>query len=210
LLYNPSGLVGYWNFEEGSGSTTLDQSGNSDMGTWVGSAGGANNTHYASGKVGNYAGYFDGTTNYISSTVSSYTTPNDVSYAFWDLPRASSGDAAVINYGSELCESNTAQLHCWDNIASESKTYNRTNSGSWEYVVVTISFNTNQVQFFLNGLLVQTNTITVAKGGASYSNIYLGSYNGGSRLFSGDIDDLRLYGRILSAAEVKALYDTQK
>ncbi|HEX4104548.1 MAG TPA: type II secretion system protein, partial [Candidatus Paceibacterota bacterium] len=27
LLYNPSGLVGYWNFEEGSGSTTLDQSG---------------------------------------------------------------------------------------------------------------------------------------------------------------------------------------
>src|SRR5664280_2570413 len=27
-LWNPNGLVGYWNFEEGSGSSTIDQSGN--------------------------------------------------------------------------------------------------------------------------------------------------------------------------------------
>ena len=57
-LWNPSGLAGYWNFEEGSGSSTLDQSGDGNNGTWVGTPSGNNGTYYTAGKVGKYAGAF--------------------------------------------------------------------------------------------------------------------------------------------------------
>src|ERR1039458_2261266 len=45
-LWNPNGLVGYWNFEEGSGSSTIDQSGNGNNGTWSGAPAGNNSTYY--------------------------------------------------------------------------------------------------------------------------------------------------------------------
>src|ERR1019366_4057587 len=35
-LYSPNGLVGYWPMEEGVGSSTSDQSGNGNTGTWNG------------------------------------------------------------------------------------------------------------------------------------------------------------------------------
>jgi len=57
-LWNSSGLMGYWPFEE-SGSSTADASGNGSGGSWNGNPGGNNSTYYTGGKVGNYAGYFN-------------------------------------------------------------------------------------------------------------------------------------------------------
>ncbi|HEY5220830.1 MAG TPA: type II secretion system protein [Candidatus Paceibacterota bacterium] len=52
-LYNPSGLVGYWPLNEGSGTVAYDNSGNANNGTWNGSASGTNATHYnTASKVG--------------------------------------------------------------------------------------------------------------------------------------------------------------
>src|ERR1039458_6626450 len=67
-LWNPSGLVGYWNFEEGSGSSTVDQSGNGSTGTWHGTPAGNKGTYYTGGKIGSYAGYFDGSDNVVNFT----------------------------------------------------------------------------------------------------------------------------------------------
>jgi hypothetical protein len=39
----------------------------------------------------------------------------------------------------------------------------------------------------------------------SAGTVYVGTY-GGSRFFTGSIDDVRIYSRVLSAAEVKQLY----
>jgi type II secretory pathway pseudopilin PulG len=55
------GLVGYWKFEEGSGSTTSDSSGNSNTGILT------NGPTWTTGKVGNYALSFDGVDDYVST-----------------------------------------------------------------------------------------------------------------------------------------------
>jgi prepilin-type N-terminal cleavage/methylation domain-containing protein len=65
-LYNPTGLVGYWPMNEGTGSSTLDQSGNGNNGTWSGTPIGSNGTYYTGGIVGNYAGDFNGSNDYVN------------------------------------------------------------------------------------------------------------------------------------------------
>ena len=61
ITRDPS-LVGYWSFEEGLGSaTSTDYSGNGNNGTWYGTS-----TQYAAGKVGTWAGSFNGSSDYIN------------------------------------------------------------------------------------------------------------------------------------------------
>jgi hypothetical protein len=78
VLYSPTGLVGYWNFDEGSGSTTIDRSGSGNNGTWQGGS------SYVSGKVGTFAANFNGS-NYIamSGTSSVYTGLANISVSIW-------------------------------------------------------------------------------------------------------------------------------
>ena len=57
-------LVGYWNFEEGPSATSTDRSGYGNHGKWYGTS--TAQEHYAAGKVGQYAGSFNGSGDYIS------------------------------------------------------------------------------------------------------------------------------------------------
>ena len=58
-LFNSRGLVGYWKFDEGTGTQALDSSGNSNTGTLT------NGPTWTSGKVGN-AIQFDGSNDYVN------------------------------------------------------------------------------------------------------------------------------------------------
>jgi type II secretory pathway pseudopilin PulG len=83
-LYNPAGLVGYWNLNEGSGSSTIDQSGNVNNGTWSGTASGNNGTYYTGGKIGSNAGYFNGTNDYVNlGNPTALQVPNAISVVAW-------------------------------------------------------------------------------------------------------------------------------
>jgi len=55
-----TGLVGWWKFDEGSGSSAFDSSGNGNAGTLVGSPG------YGAGKIGQDALSFNGSSQYVS------------------------------------------------------------------------------------------------------------------------------------------------
>jgi prepilin-type N-terminal cleavage/methylation domain-containing protein len=197
------GLIGHWTMDEGSGSTATDSSTLARNGTWSGTG-----THYSTGIIGAYAGQFSSvTSDFVNiSPVASYNNPSEISYSFWNIPTATSGDHAIIHFAGQLCQSNTVQIRCWVNTSSQSVAYARAASGSWEHVVVTISFVTNTVKTYTDGQLRQTDTITVAKNAGNWTTIYVGQYNG-SRRFDGQIDDVRIYSRILSDSDIQALYD---
>ena len=59
--------------DEGAGSTATDMSGSGNTGTWYGTAVGTNSTYYSAGKVGSWAGAFDGATTYVSSTATNFS-----------------------------------------------------------------------------------------------------------------------------------------
>ena len=58
-----SGLVGWWAFDEGVGQVAYDSSSYSQPGNWTGGVG--TNGYYSLGKVGPWAGRFDGITTYL-------------------------------------------------------------------------------------------------------------------------------------------------
>jgi hypothetical protein len=60
-----TGLVGWWPINEGSGGTANDSSGNGNNGSWYGTQAGTGGTYYTSGDNQTYAGYLDGSTDYV-------------------------------------------------------------------------------------------------------------------------------------------------
>src|ERR1017187_8950472 len=70
LDYGDPSLVGYWTFDEGQNSVAYDYSGSNATGSWSGTQTGTAG-YYSAGKIGSYAGAFDGSTNYIGLSSSS-------------------------------------------------------------------------------------------------------------------------------------------
>ncbi len=80
-IYNNSGLVGYWTFEEGTGTSTQDKSGNGNNAIFYGGS-----SYSSTEKVGNYSIDFDGTGDYISRSADFLNT-NTGTISLWLYPR---------------------------------------------------------------------------------------------------------------------------
>ncbi|MBI2595347.1 DUF2341 domain-containing protein [Candidatus Daviesbacteria bacterium] len=173
------GLVGYWKMDESSGNAS-DSSGN---GTTL-----TNNgvTTYASGKFGN-AGSFNGTTQYLNTA----TAINSIqTVSFW----VNTPDTT--NYFVNLINSSAY-------ITSSSGTFTATG-------FTTPSIYVNGV---LNGTLTASswNLVTITTGTGINANAFAaGLTNDGSNHFltnTSKMDEVRLYNRALSPAEVSQLYN---
>lgn len=204
-----SGLIGYWKFDEGSGMTTYDSSGNGNNGTWSGTP-----PYYAGGVVGPYAGFFNGTTTndvvslgtptilnltppftasawvYVTSTQSGVGMMGNGN---WDV----SGFTFGINSGYphvEISQSGTAQTPQANTLIPLNQ---------WVNVGFVASGTVGS--FYLNGVAVGTGAIVAPAIGSSV--FYLGkTAQGGWNPMRGLLDDVRIYNRALSAAEFSQLY----
>ena len=65
LDYGDNSLVGYWPVNEATGTIAYDYSGSNATGSWNGAQAGTSG-YYSQGKVQTYAGYFDGSTDYVN------------------------------------------------------------------------------------------------------------------------------------------------
>lgn len=212
-LWSPTGLVGYWPMDEGTGTTALDTSGSGNIGTWNGST--TNGSYYGSGKVGTYAGVFDGNTDYISTSVaaSPVTYPAQTMIAWIYSTALPAGNRAIFSFDG-------VSGGFYRSISTTGSTFNIAVGNTewtpgaipvintWEQVAVVYS-NSN-IYFYYNGVLYTYGS--AGSFGASSSNLSIGrdNYSGGVQYFPGLIDDLRIYNRALSAAEIQALYNAQK
>ncbi len=74
----------------------------------------------------------------------------------------------------------------------------------WSHIAFT--GDSSGIKIYINGVLSRS-------GGAAWGppntsgSAYIGTYNGDNEFFSGYIDDVRVWNRSLSAAEIKAVYD---
>ena len=222
LTIDPSlsstGLVGYWPLNEGSGSSTIDQSGNGNTGTWVG-----NGPYYTTNaKVGTYAGNFDGSTDYVfipntgnkimptsnqPFTISVWLNTNTVASAWYAIGSnetwLTSGYRFVL-----VCNGTSCIAALWCNQSGGTLTGINTSALSANtWYLVTVSYNGTSGSTYLNGVLQGTTTGTVL---GNTNNIDWGGGIGGVDAFSGYLDDARIYNRALSASEVQGLYYAQK
>ena len=222
-------LKGCWLFEEGSGTTTNDGSGNGNTGILVGA------TWVADRHGTSTALHFNGTSQFVQvADSSSLKITGAITIAAWVKPETVRLQAVVkkaVTSGSRTdgyeltldgtnggCTTNPCGFGRFNEKASgelfridASTTYSTTNP--WSLYAVTYDPADNTLRMYRNGVLSSTNTpaspLTIVT-----NNLYLGigaqlSGTGptATYLFKGSLDDILIFNRALSATEISALYD---
>ncbi|MEW6380156.1 MAG: LamG domain-containing protein [bacterium] len=220
VLYNPPPtpaphLIGHWDFEEGSGGTALDHSGNLLHGTIF-------NASYAAGKVGDYALDFNGSDSYVEVGYSPLLNPDSIAISLWFKPRDTQQYCADLldkghgwgtnpyysgyvlqydipyGYRIEALYGNGAGF---PGLMSEPGF----NDNQWHHMVANLGAAGMAV--YIDGVLVDEAPGQGAIAGND-SPLFFGRHRYLGRFFNGLIDDIRIYDGPLSQSEVTALFES--
>jgi len=203
LTSDESALVGYWKFDEGTGSSTIDSSGDGNNGVWYGTPAGTSG-YYSAGKVGNWAGYFSNN----SIGIPIIHANQQITIAVWIKAVSTSYIQLIVHGGS----SDQFRIQADGNLWFYSASGNSINlstvglnaaDGNWHFVTA-VSDGTS-AYIYVDGIQKASSTGSLNQNGWSQ----IGTYNGVD-LFAGSMDDLRIYNRALSASEVQAIYNAEK
>lgn len=196
-----SGLILYYKFDEGSGTTATDASGNEHNGTLGGAAAPTYTTAYIGANALNFTG-----NSKVDSGVNAAANPGsgDFSMVCW----FKTSDASTIAMLGKSSGNNYAlflsggvaflNLNGANNCTGGSSLAN----GAWHHIAATI-VGGGVTTLYIDGSSVNSSTIgaAISPGG----NLIIGDLGEGSFKWNGDIDEACIYSRALSGAEVSQL-----
>ena len=203
-------LVAWWRFNNETGENNSQFK---DFSSWGNNATcvGENCSVYSTGKRGK-ALTFDGSGDYHTVADSaSLSITNDITIALWLYPNAASQQMAFVSKGASGYSGtswefyvNSANKLVLENGATITAT-NTTSASKWQHVVAVA--NSTNTQFYINGIADAGNP----NGDAGISNaarsIFIGKKRADTSLLNGAMDDIMIFNRALSEAEVVALYN---
>jgi len=202
-----SGLMGYWAFNEASGSVATDSSGSGNNGNII-------NATRVPGKSGNGLS-FDGTSAYVDIANSpSVNFAGTMTMAAWIQPRSSAGIQNIFAHGQTTSPTNGVFLRIVDG-QYQALAWNGTSApwlsvampagdvGTWVHLAAT--FDGSTWTLYRNGVAIGSNSAGLAPMTLN-ANWGIGARGGGGEhFFNGLIDEVRLYNRALSGAEIGSL-----
>jgi hypothetical protein len=205
-----NGALAAYSFEDMQGSAAdLSGSGNTlDL---------LNGTASAAGKYGSAAS-FDGSNDLAVArayNASLNLTGNNFTLSAWIFPRSNGAWQMIVNKPSGNShvppyfdwsmhrEISTGRIVAFlgcngGQLASSSSTP----LNAWTHVAVT--YDGGSVRHYINGTLNRTTSVSCAIRNTSSQRIRVGANGGGGEVLNGSVDDVRVYGRVLSAAEIQA------
>ncbi|MBT5715663.1 MAG: hypothetical protein HOI70_01990, partial [Opitutae bacterium] len=205
LIYNSgpiNGLVAWWKFDEGSGTVAYDSSGNGhDLNL-------TNGPTWTTGEIGG-ALSFDGVDDFVQTSVASNSLP--ISISTWIYTHDISGSHSIVDsdeagqYGHSLIigyspKNGNYQIGFHDGFVDTS---HPASLNQWTHAVVLFD---SKISFFADG--IKNFEQIYQKGNLNGTNFRIGRHSSNySNFYAGLIDDVRIYDRALSAAEVQALYN---
>jgi hypothetical protein len=215
-----TGLVGYWPF---CGNAN-DVSGNGNNGT-------VNGATLTTDRFGNASSAysFDGVNDYIDASVSNVPLLNSArTISLWmNFTPLSNDWNGLVSYGDGIgtanadklydlfIKNNTQQFYINNNeLGNVSGTLSNT-IGNWCNLI--ISYNgtniNNGYQLYINGVnqsLTPFNYTSLTSLATTISNVFFGrtsmSYSGQNFYYSGNLDDIGIWNRALTTAEIQQLY----
>jgi hypothetical protein len=208
-------LIGYWTLDGTSGDTTAaDSSTNGFTGTLINMNTG---TAWGAGQAGNSL-TFDGTDDYVRIP---YNATLDyqgqtITIAAWINASSTTGNRRILAMPSDevggtekysLAISNgviEVYFRCGSADHTVSAPYPGT--GSWHHIAAT--YNGSIIRLYLDGVEVNSDPDTgnIAAATPATDNLIIGNYGPHwNQYFSGKIDDVRVYTRTLSPAEILSL-----
>ena len=204
-------LVGWWDFEEGSGSSVPDRSGWGNAGTWNGAG-----AHYTTNsKLGRYSANFNGADDYVQVPDAASLKPGTqltVMGWFNSLAISNSGLMGRTGSGSPnevffaMIYQPNASLRWYINGTAEN--YGSPAAGQWQHFAAVYDSAAQTKKVYLNGSLAGQTTQSGALNTAQAYPLRIGAYyyTSASSFFGGKMDDMRVYNRALSAEEIAAIY----
>lgn len=219
-----NGLVGYWKMDENTGTTGYDSSGNGKTGT-LGNGTAGYVPSWSSGKFGSGLN-FDGTDDNISigdhDIYSFGNGTSDIGFTASAWVYATNGISRyIVHKNSEwrLRLNTNGYVACSATDNSTTSDIGRTtgialSTGAWHYVTCTYDGSGVNAGFKIYVDGIRSDTIDDPSGTSYIAMENLStivdvgtiSVSSPSYVFSGKIDDVRIYNRALSAAEVRQLY----
>jgi hypothetical protein len=203
-----AGLVAAYGFEEGAGASTADSSGRNNNGTIAGA------TWTAAGHSG-AALSFDGVNDMVSIPDNASLDVTRITMMAWVRPTTLSGwrTALLKEHNNDMAyalyaHDNAPKPAGYINISNRHRFADGTGAlplNTWSHLAMT--YDGAQMRLYVNGVLVRTRAQT--------GNIVLG--NGALRIggnqvwgewFAGQIDDVRIFSRGLTQAEVQSAMNT--
>ena len=204
---NDSSTVGMWHFDDGSGGTAADSSGNGNTGTlapagslpaWVG------------GRFG-YALSFDGSNSYVNVSDADSLKPANITVEAWVKPNSYSNWATILmkstsdswadGYG--LAHYTGANdINFFINDYNSNKASGTLDTGRWSHIAGT--YNGSHISLYINGVLAQSVEYSTPISHSSQP-LKIGKGAGGSAyMWNGLIDEVAVYNRSKSAEEIAA------
>ncbi len=192
-------LVGWWRFDEGSGTVANDSSGNGNDGTFNG------DPQWAAGMLGG-ALEFNGTDDYVE-------VPDNESLHLWERFTLAAWIYQVESSSSRIIDKIGAGTANGPHLDTHPGTTLRSCSGTcvstaadytleeWHHVAVT--FDEGDVKLYIDGSIEGEGSAPSPLAGNSLS-LRIGADSDGQSLFHGLIDDVRVYNRALTEAEILA------
>ena len=199
------GLVGCWSFD-GDFTNAPDCSGNNNTGTLT------NGPTRVQGRVGQ-AMNFDGVDDTVSTT-SDFIGTSAGTYSAWVYARSEGDDTGygfivtnggAVQFGLGLCavktigftSNNASNVACGATASIAYKT--------WYFVTATRD-SSGTANLYVNGVLSGTANQNSGTPQAGTTNVQVGNSAFTSRTWDGYLDDVRIYNRVLSPAEIQRLY----
>jgi hypothetical protein len=200
-------LMGWWMFDEGSGTVAKDSSGHGHDGTLNG------DPKWVGGPLGG-ALDFDGTNDFVEIPDGpGLSITGAITIAAWtNMRTTSSGEMAIVSKGGwaandlpyELTEERGGVIfwQFYNDAGRDSCSPNSPSAGEWHHITAT--YDGKVFKCYIDGVLAQE----WAYAGAMPKNtasVTIGRRSRGGTFFNGMIDDVRLYDRALTAGQINVV-----
>ncbi|MFH1884276.1 MAG: LamG domain-containing protein [Planctomycetota bacterium] len=187
-------IVGWWRFDEGSGTVAYDTSGNGNDGTFNG------DPQWVSGFIGG-ALEFDGEDDYVA--IGDLDLTGSFTLIFWMRPSSLPGEWHSVvmkeyDYGFEFDGTNLLG-RVGNGAGGWGATVTTTISAPAIWYHAALTWNGSDLEMFIDASSVGQNTGTHV---SNNNPLLFGSWNTSSEFFNGIIDDVRIYDHVLSGVEV--------
>jgi hypothetical protein len=201
-------LVGYWPFDDGSGSVAVDGSGNGNDGTLTN----MEDADWKDGVVGKCLD-FDGTNEYVDCGTIGPVATDKLTISFWtnnEIHTNTNRNPILEWYtspGERLIlvkqHANLRRFAIYNSSWRFFSTAYYPTGTTKEHIVITISGTS--ATLCISG--IEKQTISIGTAYTEFSGSFrIGSFMSGVHFLKGPIDELRVYDTALTASEIKALY----
>ena len=225
-----SGLVGYWTFDgkdtNWGTNKTNDLSGQGNTGTLTNMS---TTTSPVVGKIGQGL-KFDGASNYVNlGDINAIDTATQLTACAWVYHSSLSNDHMIFSKIASLTSGFLLQRDNVGSLSGREETYtafvedsssvnqvqlegatNASKLNTWTYVCMTfIAGSATGLRLYVNGVEDANspeNVSVIAAINAGSELLRVGHNNALNRYFHGQMDDVRIYNRALSATEIQQLY----